>query len=170
MLSLSALLDPALAKSKRETAALLEAKVTLADAISVAQKEIPGGKPVDADLTTTKDGKVIYSIELEKDDVHKLHKVSVDMQNGTVLEVTPKDVAAKDVKRVSAVAQAKVTMVEAIAAAQKQLPGGIAAAAEIKGRKGQLVYVVDVEQKGLHVVHVDLDSGRVLRSAPKVDD
>jgi uncharacterized membrane protein YkoI len=169
MLSLGASLEPALAKSKRETAALLQAKVTLSDAISVAQKEIPGGKPVDADLVTI-DGKVMYSIELAKDDVHSLHKVSVDMQNGSVVEVTQKNVAAKDLKRVSAVEQAKVTMIEAIATAQKQFPGGIIAAAEAKGRRGQVVYVVDVEKNGLYVVHVDLDSGRMLSASPKVDD
>jgi uncharacterized membrane protein YkoI len=171
MLSLGVALEPALAKSKRETAALMEAKVTLSDAISTAQKEVPGGKPVDADLVTAADGKVLYSIELMKDDVHKLHKVSVDMQNGSVINVTQKNVAAKDLKRVGAVEQAKVTMVDAIAAAQKQLTGGIVAAAEAKVRKGQVVYVVDIEQKdGLHVVHVDPDSGRVLSTAPKFDD
>ena len=171
MLSLGVSLEPALAKSKRETAALLQAKVTLSDAISVAQKEIPGGKPVDADLVTTADGKVIYSIELAKDGVHKVHKVSVDMQNGSVIEVTQKNVAAKDLKRVNAAEQAKVTMVEAIAIAQKQFPGGIIAAAEAKLRKGEVVYVVDIEQQnGLHVVHVHPDSGRVLSIAPKFDD
>jgi uncharacterized membrane protein YkoI len=170
MLSLGASLDPALAKSKRETAALLEAKVTLPDAVSVAQKKIPGGKAVDADLVSTRNGKVIYSIELTKDDVHSLHKVSVDMQNGSVIEVIQKQVAAKDLKRVKAVEQAKLTMVDAIEVAAKQFPSGIIAAAEAKARRGQVVYVVDIEQKGLHVVHVDLDSGRVLRAARKLDD
>jgi uncharacterized membrane protein YkoI len=171
MLSIGALLDPALAKSKRETAALLEAKVTLSDAVSVAQREIPGGKAVDADLVTTKNGKVIYAIELTKDDPHNLHKVSVDMQNGSVIEVTRKKVAAKDLKRVKAVEQAKVAMLEAIAIAAKQLPGGIVAAAEAKPRRGQVVYVVDIEQKGLlHVVHVDLASGQVLSVERKFED
>lgn len=169
MLSLGTWLDPALAKSKRETAALLEAKVTLSDAISVAQKTIPGGKAVDADVATTRDGKVIYSIELTRDDARNLHKVSVDMQDGSVIEVTDKKVAAKDVQRVKAVEQAKVTMLEAIAIAAKQFPDGIAAAAEAKPRKGQVVYVVDIDQKG-HVVHVDLDSGRVLSVERKLDD
>jgi uncharacterized membrane protein YkoI len=166
MLSFGASLEPALAKSKRETAALLQAKITLSDAISAAQKEIPGGKPVDADLVTT-DGKVIYSVELAKDGVHK---VSVDMQNGSVIEVTQKSVAAKDFKRLNAVEQAKVTMGEAIAIAEKQFRGGIVAAAEAKFRKGQVVYVVDIEQNGLQVVHVHPDSGRVVRNAPKFDD
>jgi uncharacterized membrane protein YkoI len=169
VLSLCASVEPTLAKSKRETAALLEAKVTLSDAISVAQKEIPGGKPVDADLVTI-DGKVIYSIELAKDGVHKVHKVSVDMQNGSVIEVTQNSVAAKDLKRLNVVEQTKVTMGEAIAIAEKQFRGGIVAAAEAKFRKGQVVYVVDIEQNGLHVVHVHPDSGRVLRTAPKFDD
>ena len=136
---------------------MMEAKVTLSDAISAAQKEVPGGKAVDADLVTAADGKVIYSIELMKDDVHKLHKVSVDMQNGSVINVTQKNVAAKDLKRVGAVEQAKVTMVDAIAAAQKQLTGGIVAAAEAKVRKGQVVYVVDdknvVHSRQIEVAH-----------------
>lgn len=171
MLWLGVGLDPALAKSKRETAALLEARVTLSDAISVAQKTIPGGKAVDADVATTRDGKVIYSIELTKDDVHNLRKVSVDMQDGSVIGVTEKTVAAKDLQRMKAVEQAKITMPEAIAIAAKQLPDGIVAAAEAKPRGGQVVYVVDIEQKGLlYVVHVDLDSGRVLSVERKFDD
>lgn len=91
------------------------------------------------------------------------------MQDGSVIEVTDKKVAAKDVQRVKAVEQAKVTMLEAIAIAAKQFPDGIAAAAEAKPRKGQVVYVVDIDQKG-HVVHVDLDSGRVLSVERKLDD
>jgi uncharacterized membrane protein YkoI len=173
MLSLGALLNPALAKSERETVALREAKVTLSDAVSVAQNAIPGGKAVDADLVTTSDGKVIYSIELTKVDAYNLLQVSVDMQNGSVIEVSQKQVAAKDLKRVKAVEQAKVTMIEAIGIAAKELPGGIVAAAEAKPRGGQVVYVVDIEieQKGLLlVVHVDLDSGRVLSVEPKVDN
>lgn len=171
MLWLGVGLDPALAKSKRETAALLEARVTLSDAISVAQKTIPGGKAVDADVATTRDGKVIYSIELTKDDVHNLRKVSVDMQDGSVIGVTEKTVAAKDLQRMKAVEQAKITMPEAIAIAAKQLPDGIVAAAEAKPRGGQVVYVVDIEQKGLlYVVHVDLDSGQVLSVERKFDD
>jgi uncharacterized membrane protein YkoI len=169
-LSLGASLDPALAKSKRETTALLEAKVTLSDAISVAQKKIPGGKPVDADLVTTRDGNVIYSVELVKDDAHNLHKVSVDMQNGSVIEVAQKAVAAKDLNRVKAVEQAKLAMIEAIAIAEKRFPGGIIAAAEAKPRSGQVVYVVDIEKNGLHVVHVDPNSGHVLSAARKFDD
>jgi uncharacterized membrane protein YkoI len=169
-LSLGASIDPALAKSKREAAALLEAKVTLSHAISVAQKEIRGGKPVDADLVTTKDGKVIYSVEVTKDDVRNLHKVSVDMQNGNVIDVAQKTVAAKDLQRVEAVEQAKVTMVEAIAIASKKFPGGIVAAAEAKPRGGQVVYSADIEKKGLHVVHIDPNSGRVLLAARKLDD
>jgi uncharacterized membrane protein YkoI len=73
-------------------------------------------------------------------------------------------------ERVKAVEQAKVTMIEAIAVAEKQFPGAIIAAAEAKPRKGQVVYVVDIEQNGLHVVHVDPDSGRVLSAARKLDD
>jgi len=168
-LSLGVSLNPALAKSKREGAALLAAKLTLSDAISAAQKQIPGGKPVDADVTT-RDGKVIYSIELAKGDLHNLHKVSVDMQSGSVIDVVQKVVAAKDLQRVKAAEQAKVTMNEAIAIAGKRFPGGIVAAAEAKPRRGQVVYVVDIEKNGLHVVHVDLDSGRVLSAAPKLDD
>jgi hypothetical protein len=74
MLSLGASIDFAVAKSKRETTALLAAKVTLSEAVSAAQRKIPGGKAVDADLVTTRDAKVIYSIELTKDDMHNLHK------------------------------------------------------------------------------------------------
>jgi Peptidase propeptide and YPEB domain len=122
MLSLGASIDFAVAKSKRETTALLAAKVTLSEAVSAAQRKIPGGKAVDADLVTTRDAKVIYSIELTKDDMHNLHKVSVDMQNGSVIEITQKQVTAKDLKRVKAVEQAKLTMVQAIGVPRSSFP------------------------------------------------
>jgi uncharacterized membrane protein YkoI len=166
VVSLGIAADPAVAKSKREMAALQQAKISLSDAIAIAQKEIPGGKVVDADVSTT-DGKVTYAIEILKDGVHA---VRVDLQDGKVIEVTQKRVPPKDVKQLEALQQAKVTLLEAISIAQKELPGGRPASADTKTRKGQVIYVVDMEKDGLHVVHVHPESGRVLMVAPKLDD
>jgi uncharacterized membrane protein YkoI len=165
MLSLGAL-DAALAMSQQEMAALQQAKITLPEAISIAQKEIPGGRVIDADVSTI-GGKVSYAIEIVKDGVHA---VRVDLQDGKVIEVTQKRVAPKELKHLDAVRQAKVTLVEAISVAQKELPGGRPVAADVKTRKGQVIYVVDIEKNGLHVVHVHPESGRVLQVSAKLDD
>jgi uncharacterized membrane protein YkoI len=159
-------IDAALAKSQRELAALEQAKITLSDAISAAQKEIPGGRVIDADVSTM-GGKVSYAVEIMKDGVHA---VRVDLQDGKVIEVKQKRVAPKELKQLDAVQQAKVTLVEAISIAQKELPGGRPIAADVKTRKGQVIYVIDVEKDGLHVVHVHPESGRVLQVSAKLDD
>jgi uncharacterized membrane protein YkoI len=157
--------DPASAKSKREMAAQHQARITLTDAISIAQKEIPGGKVFDAELSMLH-GNVSYAVEIVKDGVHA---VRVDIRDGSVIEVTPKPVPPKEWQQLEAFEQAKVTLVEAISIAQNELPGGVPASADVKLRKGEVMYRVDIEKDGLHVVHVHLQSGRVLK-VTRLDD
>jgi hypothetical protein len=40
----------------------------------------------------------------------------------------------------------------------------------VKTRKGQARWDINIEQDGLHVVHVDPESGGVLKVARKIDD
>jgi uncharacterized membrane protein YkoI len=167
MVSLGAAPDPASAKSKREIAAQQAAKITLSDAIAVAQKEISGGKVVDADVST-KDGKVSYAVEIVKEGVQ--HAVYVDLQDASVVGTTQKRVSPKDMKQLEAVEEAKVTLVEALTIAQKELPGGKALSADVKTRKSKVMYAIDIEKDGLHVVHVDPRTGSVLSVLPKIDD
>ncbi len=70
--------------------------------------------------------------------------------------------SAKSAKEMAALAQAKVTLLEAIVTAQKEVPGSWVVDADIAMVKGKVSYSVEVVKDGLHAVRVDLDEGRVL--------
>jgi uncharacterized membrane protein YkoI len=73
-------------KDREQRDAVKRAKVSLTDAIAIAQKLIPDGKVVDTDIETIK-GVVQYAIEIDKDGVKT---VFVDLQTGNVLHMGPK--------------------------------------------------------------------------------
>jgi uncharacterized membrane protein YkoI len=60
--------------------------LTLAGAITIAEKEVPGGWVIDADVESD-NGTVSYAIEIDKDGVQT---VLVDLQTGIVLKVAAK--------------------------------------------------------------------------------
>ena len=63
-----------------------QAKISLNDAIAIAQKAVPDGKVVDTDVETVK-GVVQYAIDIDKDGVKT---VFVDLQTGNVIRTVPK--------------------------------------------------------------------------------
>jgi uncharacterized membrane protein YkoI len=163
---LDAATEIASAKNAKEMAALQQAKVTLHEAIGVAQREVPGSWVVDADIATVK-GKVSYSIEVVKDG---LHAVRVDLENGRVLNIVKRRIPPKDWKQMAAVEAAEINMFDAIAIAEGKFPGGKVVSADVKTRSGRVRWDINIEQDGLHVVHVDPESGSVLKVARKLDD
>jgi hypothetical protein len=70
-------------EDSQERAALRSAKLTLAEAIVAAEKEVPGGKVVDAEVDF-ENGVASYFIEIDKDGVQA---VRVDMETGKALKV-----------------------------------------------------------------------------------
>ena len=162
----SAMVGGASAKNAKEMAALQQAKVTLHEAIGAAQKEIPGSWVLDADIATVK-GKVSYSIEVVKDG---LHAVRVDLDDGRILNVVKRNIPPKDWKQMAAVEAAEINMFDAIAIAEGKFPGGKVVSADVKTRSGRVRWDINIEQDGLHVVHVDPESGSVLKVARKLDD
>ena len=85
-------LAPADQKDAAQNEAVKQAKVSLNDAIAIAQKQIPGGKVVDTDVETVK-GVVQYAIEIDKDGVKV---VFVDLQTGNVIRTVPKKIGSDD--------------------------------------------------------------------------
>jgi uncharacterized membrane protein YkoI len=69
---------------------------------------------------------------------------------------------AKSAKEMAALAQAKVTLLEAIVTAQKEVPGSWLVDADVATVKGKVSYSIEVVKDGIHAVRVDLDNGRVL--------
>ena len=67
----------------REAAAQGAAKLGLGEAITLAEKEIPGGRVVGSEIDT-ENGIVSYVIDIEKDG---MQTVMIDVQTGEVLSV-----------------------------------------------------------------------------------
>jgi uncharacterized membrane protein YkoI len=147
------------AKTAREMAALGEAKITLQEAIRIAQREVPGGWVVDADIAVVR-GQGTYTIEVVKDG---LSAVRVDLQSGRILESLARRVPPKDWSPMAAAEGAPVTILDAIAIAEKSFPGAKAVAADLKIRRGSVRWGVSIDGNGLRLVDVDLQNGAVLR-------
>jgi uncharacterized membrane protein YkoI len=74
-------------KDAAEREALRQAKISLNEAIAIAQKAVPGGTVIDTDLETTR-GVVQYAIEI--DDRDGIKKVFIDLQTGDVTRTVSK--------------------------------------------------------------------------------
>jgi uncharacterized membrane protein YkoI len=73
-------------KDAAQSEAVKRAKVSLNDAVAIAQKQVPDGRVLDTDVETVK-GVVQYAIEIEKDGIKV---VFVDLQSGNVIRMVPK--------------------------------------------------------------------------------
>ena len=69
------------------------------------------------------------------------------------------DDAVEDSRERAAVAEAKTTLAEAIAAAQALVPGSMVLTADVDTENGVPTYVVDLEKNGTQRVFVDIGSG-----------
>jgi uncharacterized membrane protein YkoI len=70
----------------------------------------------------------------------------------------------------AALQSAKITLSEAIAAAEKEVPGGKVSDAEVDIVNGAASYVVEIDKDGLQTVRVDLETGKALKVAAEADD
>ena len=62
-------------------------------------------------------------------------------------------------REMAALAEAKTTLAEAIAAAQALVPGSMVLTAAVDTKNGVPTYVVDLEKNGMRRVFVDIGSG-----------
>ena len=69
------------------------------------------------------------------------------------------DDKVEDSREMAALAAAKITLAEAIAAAQALVPGSIVLTAAVDTENGVPTYVVDLEKNGMQRVFVDIGSG-----------
>jgi uncharacterized membrane protein YkoI len=140
-------------------AALGQAKITIQEAIRIAQREVPGGWVVDADVAVVR-GQGTYTIEVVKDG---LSAVRVDLQNGRILESVPRRVPPKDWRPLAAAEGAETNILDAIAIAEKSFPGAKAVSADLKIRQGSVRWGASIDKDGLLLVDIDLRDGAVLQ-------
>jgi uncharacterized membrane protein YkoI len=81
------------AEDAKEAAAQGAAKLTMGEAVVLAEKEVPGGRVIDAEVDT-ENGIVSYVIDIEKDGVQT---VMIDVATGEVISVAAMETDDLDV-------------------------------------------------------------------------
>lgn len=155
---------PAMAKDSvaQVQAMVAQTKVTLAQAVQAALAVVPG-KALDAQLDDDK-GQVRYEVEII---TPQGHSVEVWVNATTGVAVQHEDDGPAKRKERERLEASKITLLQAIAAAQKHTPGTVVDA-ELSNDWGQTAFAVDVlTAKGrLMEVKLSPEDGRVLRSKP----
>ena len=79
--------------------------------------------------------------------------------------------AAEDAREAAAQSTATLSIGEAIALAEKEIPGGRVIGSEIDTENGVVSYVIDVEKDGMQTVMIDVATGEVISAgASEADD
>jgi len=78
--------------------------------------------------------------------------------------------AAEIAEEAAAQAEAKLTLEEAVALAEKQIPGGKVIESEVDTENGVASYVIDIEKDGLQTVMIAVRTGEVLSSTLAIRD
>ena len=144
---------------------LAAAKISLVDAIHSAMKKVPGGKVVQAELEV-ENGEAEFEVEIVAAD-GKHMEIDVDAVTGTagdaVEEKQTSETNSDDEKAEDAAAKAKVTLLQAIDAAQKRVPGGKAYEASSEMEKGNLIFTIEfLAGDKIMDVQVDPSTGKVI--------
>lgn len=155
-----------------ESAAALAAAHSLSDAIRAAEAKT-GGKAFSAAIED-EDEMTVYEIDAATGD--KIAEVLVSAASGEVMKVEEESFVAKmmrDDEDIAALGKAKISLLDAIAAAEASA-GGVAMEAELDDEDGAsaAAYTIEVASADGKVakVHVDSASGAVLKSGYAADD
>ena len=147
--------------------AVATAKITLVQAIETAQKEIAGGKVIEAGLEAEKDATFYEVVVLSGDAVKE---AKIDAASGKVLGVKEEQPEKDEEKELAeskqALVAAKLTFAQALEAAGKEVKDGKAFKIELEMKAGQPTYEVVLLQgdKAMKTA-LDAASGKVLKTA-----
>ena len=79
--------------------------------------------------------------------------------------------AAEDAREAAAQSAASLSIGEAIALAEREVPGGRVIGSEVDTENGVVSYVIDVEKDGMQTVMIDVATGEVISvGATEADD
>lgn len=145
--------------------AMAAAKISLAQAIETAQKEIAGGKVIEAGLEAEKDA-TFYEVAVLSGDAVK--EAKIDAASGKVLGVKEEKPEKDEEKELAdakqALVAAKLTFAQALETAGKEVKDGKAFKIELEMRAGQPTYeVVLLQGDKLMKTALDAASGKVLK-------
>jgi hypothetical protein len=77
---------------------------------------------------------------------------------------------SEDAQERTALQSAKVTLNDAIAAAEKEVPSGKVVDAEVDFENGVTSYFIEIDKDGVQTVRVDMETGQALKVATEADD
>ena len=143
-----------------------EEKTSLAQAIEAAQKEVPGGKVIEAGRETEK-GAVLYEVVMLSGEVVK--EVRIDAATGKVLGVKDKKADADEAEELAEIKQAvgaiKISLTQALEAAAKEVKDAKVVGVELGVEDGKPVYELELLQgeKRMELL-VDAVGGKVVKA------
>jgi uncharacterized membrane protein YkoI len=152
------------------------AKITLAQAIQTAQKEVAGGRMLEAELAWDK-APVCFEAKLLVGDPAggagapaRVKEVKIDAASGKVLGIEEEKLDEEDTEELAETQRsldaAKITFAAAIEAAEREVKGGKAIGTELEEEDGRPSYTVTLLQ-GDKVMEAEIDavSGKVTKTA-----
>lgn len=144
-------------------AAVAKAKISLKDAIAAAQKKLPTGKPIEAEISLEGD-KTIYTIELHFDD--KQMVVDVDVVTGVAGDPyfeNEADAEKDDDDAEVAALKSPTSLLKALDIGQGNTPTGKAFYIGVASEEGRTAYEVDfVAGDKIVTIEVNAANGAIL--------
>ncbi len=151
---------PAMAASSTDIQGVQAAKVSLAEAISAAQKE-GDGKAIFAKYHTM-NGAGQYEVVVVSGG--KTNTMDVDPGTGQAVKAKRDDAGKTDKNGVQAIESAQTGLSDAISTAEKQ--GGKALEAELDTKKGTTAYEIEIANGDkTDTVWVDVNSGQIIKKS-----
>lgn len=166
-----ALADHGEKESAKEITAALNAKTSIAQAITAAEQKT-GGRAMKVEIEREK-GNYVYEIKTVSND--KIVKAFVDPTSGKVTGTEDEGLIAKifdrdDRDEVAKMAASPTTLAAAITAAEQHV-GGKAIEARFEAEDGKPLFRVEVAKDStVHKVTIDAANGKVLTVATKDED
>ena len=155
----------------KEVGALMNAKITAADAVATAEKE-SGGRAVKVELEKEK-GAYLFEVKTVSQD--QVARIMIDPATGKTVKVEKEGSLEKifdrdeqdDLKKLNAV---PTTLSAAIAAGEKNIAGKAVEAGIDEDADGAIFKVEVVKDNVVHRVMIDGADGKVLRVTAKNDE
>jgi uncharacterized membrane protein YkoI len=141
-------------------------KTSLVQAIEAAQKEVPGGKVIEAGRETEKDA-VLYEVVMLSGEVVK--EIQIDAATGKVLRVKDEKADADEAEELAEIKQAlgavKISLTQALEAAAREVKDAKVVSVELGLEDGKPVYEVELLQgdKRMEIL-VDAVGGKVVKA------
>jgi len=148
-----------------DAVAIAQSKLTLAQAIAIAQKTVKGNV-ISAEFDQEDHGASSeFEIKLVAGNIE--HEIKVDANTGKVTKTEQEQMDADDLAEYKTMQQAKVSLNQALQIATQKYPGKLLEA-EFDVEKGQAVYEIKIAQgTQIQKVVIDANTGKIIATKTK---